>query len=133
MLLDSQLVLSDDQAITGDAVSTNRIDLGPGDVGSGNRLGLRVHVTQAFNTLTSLNLILRSDTDSAFGSPKTWLTRNVVLAGLVLGAVFDFGVLPEGCERYVELQYDVVGTDPTTGKLTAYIAPFGSQDLPLKA
>lgn len=133
MLLDSQLVLSDDQAITGTAASTHKADLGAGDVGSGNRLGVRAHVTEAFNLLTSLKFGIRSDTDSAFGSPKVWSERTILLAGLTLGVVLDLGVLPEGCERYVDVYYTVAGTNPSTGKLTTYIAPFGSQDQPTKA
>lgn len=129
MLIDSQHVLSDAQAITGDAASTNVIDLGAANAGEGNRLGVRVQVDTTFDNLTSLDIVLQTDADSALGSPKTWWERNVLAADLVAGKVFDIGVVPEGSERYLRLYYDVNGTNPAAGALTAVLVPFGGQHI----
>lgn len=135
MILDDTLVLSDAQAITADAASTNIIDLGAAgtpyghaaavrrDVGIGTEIPIILHVVEAFNTLTSLTVSLQVDDDVAFGSPTTIASTSVALASLVAGYRFTWpSELPEGTnERYLRLYYDVVGTNPTTGKLTAAI------------
>jgi hypothetical protein len=61
MIFDMQTLLSDAQAITATAASTNIIDLGPinagfaRDIGKGRHIPLRVQVVEAFNNLTSLD------------------------------------------------------------------------------
>ena len=137
MILDDTLVLSDSQAITADAASTNIIDLGAAgtayghsaavrrDVGIGNHIPLLVTVTEAFNNLTSMTISLQVDDDAAFGSPKTVATSAaILLADLdTAGYTFPFPAeLPEGTnERYVRLYYDITGSAPTTGKITAAV------------
>lgn len=135
MILDNTLVLSDSQAITADARSTNVIDLGATgtafghaaalarDVGKGTEIPIMLHVTEAFNTLTSLIVSVQVDDNAAFSSPKEVASRTYALAELTLGARLSFPAeLPEGVdERYLCLYYDVVGTNPTLGKLTAAI------------
>lgn len=125
MLLDSQHVMSDDQALTADAVSTNVIDLGAAKPAPGNSLRVKAHVTEAFNTLTSLNFIVQSSVDAAFTSPIVHQTINVVLANLTLGKVIDLGELPDGAKQYVRLSYDVVGSNPTLGKVTSFLTAMG--------
>lgn len=110
---------SDDQAITGDAASTNVLRVGPGDFGQGNDLYLDVYVTEAFNTLTSLNIALQTDDNSGFTSATTLYSAEVVLANLTLGAKIPLKAIPNGCEEYIRLNYTVTGTDPTTGKIFA--------------
>lgn len=122
MVLDKQTLFSSEQAITGDAASTNVYDTGASpDVGPGHIHRLFGIVTASFNTLTSLNIILETDSDEAFGSAATLWTVNRVLAGLTAGTDLKLPPIPRGCERYLRLRYDVVGTDPTTGKITAGI------------
>jgi hypothetical protein len=135
MIIDNTLVLSDGQAITADARSTNVIDLGATgtpighatgidrDVGKGCGIPIVVEVTEAFNTLTTLTVSLQSDDNAGFTTPKEIASRTYPLAQLTLGAKLSFpAVLPEGTdERYVSLFYDVTGTNPTTGKLFAAV------------
>lgn len=135
MIVDNTLVFSNHQAITGDAASTNIVDIGaagtayghsaavPRDIGKATEIPLLVEVTEAFNTLTSLVVSLQSDDDSGFGSPQTLASRTYLLAALTLGAQLPFPAeIPEGAnERYLRLYYDVVGTDPTTGKIFAAV------------
>lgn len=133
MLLDNQLVLSDNQAITGDAVSSNVIDLGAAGRAPGEDLTILTHVEADFDNLTSLDIEVQSSTDEAFTSPVTHQTINVLLADLTAGKQIDVGPLLNGTLQYVRLNYDVNGTNPTTGALTSAIVPFGQQTLPDQA
>jgi hypothetical protein len=137
MIVDHTLVLSDHQAITADAASTNIWDLlAQGtpvgwvsaygrDMGDGyHEIPMLVQVTEAFNTLTSLTISLQTDTTAAFSTPTTVATSGAVaLANLTLGAQIPiFGRVPNGVnEQFVRLYYDVTGTDPTLGKIFAAV------------
>ena len=134
MIMDATLQFSNAQAITADAASTNTIDLGATgtvygaaaaivrDIGKGKKVPMVVTVTEAFNNLTSMNISIQVDDNSAFSSAKTvYRSPEYTLAQLAVGAEFllpdDF---PGGTnERYVRLYYDITGTAPTTGKVTA--------------
>lgn len=136
MIFDAQALFSDGQAITATAASTNTIDLGaPGtpygsssalvrDIGKGCEIPISVSLTEAFNNLTSLTISVETDDNSGFSSAATVFTTTAIpLASLTLGYVLKQLVeIPEGTnERYVRLKYTVVGTAPTTGKVTAGI------------
>jgi len=134
MIFDKTLLFSDAQAITATAASTNIIDLGATgtvygaaaaltrDVGKGNRLPINIQVVEAFNNLTSLTVSVQVDSVENFGSPKTIASQTIALADLVAGKVSSLNfVLPGADERYLRVHYDVTGTAPTTGKVTAGI------------
>jgi len=134
MIFDATLLFSDAQAITADAASTNYIDLGATgtpvggtalarDIGPGNPIPISVTVGAAFNTLTSLDIYLEVDDNTSFSSAKEVATVNYPLARLTAGAILDFpNYVPQGTnERYFRLRYDVIGTNPTTGNITAGI------------
>ncbi|MEL7111319.1 MAG: Bbp16 family capsid cement protein [Pseudomonadota bacterium] len=132
MIFSQELLLSDNQAITVDALSTNVIDLGAQGVPYGDAAALAmdkglvnpipflVQVTQDFNNLTNLNVAVVTDSDSALGSPTTLFDQTILLADLVAGKKLNFDILPNGLtERYLGLSYDVTGTAPTTGTIMA--------------
>ena len=133
MIFDKENLLSDSQAVTATAASTNILDLGATgkvvggsvnltrDIGKGLPLPIRVQITEAFNNLTSITFDLQFDDNSAFSSPKTVQSATVALAALTAGArVAAFDYLPVGAdERYCRLNYTVTGAAPTTGKITA--------------
>lgn len=126
MIFDQQNLLSDAQAITATARSTNVIDLGPiasgivRDIGKGKQIPLRIQVVEPFNNLTSLAIALQVDGDVAFGSPKTVWSSTVLLADLLAGKVIVPEFVTRGTdERYLSLLYTVTGTAPSTGKITA--------------
>lgn len=137
MIIDNTLVLSDHQAITADAGSTNVWDtLAVGrpygwvtdrvpDRGEGfANIPMLVEVTEAFNNLTSIVVSLQVDDNSSFSSAKTVaVSETVLLAALVAGYQFKlFGRVPRGTdERYIRLYYDITGTAPSTGKIFAAI------------
>lgn len=132
MIFDDTLTFSDEQAITADAASTNYIDLGATgtpfggsalvrDIGPGCPIPIAICVTAAFNTLTSLTFQLQVDDNTSFSSATTVAQVTVPLAGLTAGAIIEgLDYVPSGAdERYMRLYYDVTGTNPTTGKVTA--------------
>lgn len=121
MILDTQALFSDAQAITASAASTNVVDLGAAkDLGAGCAIPILIQVVEDFNTLTSLAIALQVDDNAAFSSATTVQTTSVVLADLVAGKRIPPMWVPEGVdEQYVRLNYTVTGTNPTTGKITA--------------
>ena len=135
MILDNQTLLSNAQAITADAGSTNQIDLSPRasgivrDIGPGKPIPLLVQVVEAFNNLTSIVVSIQTDEDSAFGSPTTVASTGAIpLASLVAGYQFNLDYIPRDTqERYMRLYYDITGTAPTTGKITAGVVHGGHQ------
>jgi len=137
MILSAELLLSDDQAITATAASTNHIDLGlPGtpyraqgplgnDPGPGQPVPFECIVTEAFDNLTTLTVDLEMDDNDAFSSATTVVTVDVPLASLqVVGHnIFAHLNLPTGItEQFVRLNYTVTGTNPTVGQITAGIS-----------
>lgn len=121
MITDAFLTFGTAQAITADAASTDYIDATSTGLGDGETLRFVVHCTAAFNTLTSLNIKLQSDDNSSFSSPSDDVVVNVLLAGLTINTKVVDVAVPRGLQRYIRAYYDVVGTDPTTGALTARI------------
>lgn len=132
MILSKQLLFSDDQAITATAISTNVVDLGVAgtpyggkaalhqDIGKGTKIPILIQVTADFNTLTSLTIAI--ETGAAATLATVVISKSVVLADLVQGYQFVVEVLPnEIDERYLGVRYTVVGTNPTTGTITAGI------------
>lgn len=135
MLVDNAGVLSEGQAITVAAPSTNALDFGEngtpigwagavfGDLGLSG-IKLLAQVTEQFNNLTSLKCAVQMDNDPAFGSPTTIASSEPVpLAELKAGYRFRLpDSIPEGAtERYYRLYYTPAGTAPTTGKVFAAI------------
>lgn len=129
MIFDRQSLLSDAQAVTANAASTNVIDLGPiatgykRRVGLGHKVPLAIQVVEAFNTLTSLEIIVQGSDTEAFSAPVNLATTGAIpVASLKAGYRASIDVIPRNQEqRYLRLSYVVVGTAPTTGKVTAGI------------
>lgn len=124
MILDKQTLFSDQQAIVATAISENVIDLGVAkDLGKGVPIPVLIQVTEDFNTLTSLTVDLEVDDNAGMASAKVVQSVSVLLADLVAGKRIPPMYLPEGMdEQYTALRYTVVGTNPTTGKITAGIS-----------
>ena len=136
MLVDNAGVLSEGQAITASAASTNALDFGEngtpigwagavfGDLGLSG-VKLMIQVTETFNNLGSLKCAIQMDNDPAFGSPTTIASSEAVpLADLKAGYRFRIpDSIAEGAtERYYRLYFTVAGgTAPTTGKVFAAI------------
>jgi len=132
MIFDRTLLFSNAQAITADAASTDIVDLGATgtvygaaaalsrDLGRGESVPLLIQVVESFNTLTSLRVVVQCDDNSGFSSAKDVLEVTLPLASLVAGRTFPIIAVPPGVnERYMRIYYDVIGTNPTLGKVTA--------------
>jgi hypothetical protein len=137
MILDRTGLLSENQAITATAVSTNIIDLGAvgivpkagaagkRDVGKGTVIPFALRVTQTFNNLTSLIVTLEVSVDAAFTSPvEVFRSPTYPLADLVTGARHLLpDSIPIGANlRYLRAKYTVAGTAPTLGQIYACVA-----------
>jgi len=135
MILSAQLLMSDDQAITATALSTNIIDLGVAgtpfdaqgplnqDVGKGCPIPLLIQVTEDFDALTSLTITVEVSADEAFSAPVVLATEVKTLAELTAGLQTYCQVIPNGADqRYIGVRYTVDGAAPTVGTVTAGIS-----------
>lgn len=127
-------------AITVTRDSTNVINWQVGrDMGAGAMLGLFVAVTQAFATLTSLDIEYQVSADNA--TYYTLLKQATIpVAQLIIGApIFRYGVplnqvfnAAAGILRapsfYSKLVYTVNGSAATTGAVVAGIRPINDRD-----
>lgn len=132
MIFDRTLLLSNAQAITASAPSTDILDLGATgtvyraasalirDVGKGQDVAFDIQVVEDFNSLTSLTVTLQTDDNTGFTSPRDVQSATLLLADLKAGKTSTIVRLPPGVnERYVRVFYTVTGTAPTTGRVTA--------------
>lgn len=127
MMLDNTLMFSDKQAVTADAASTKVVQTF-GDIGKGNPpIPLLVQVVEDFNNLTDLTVCFQTATDKNFTTPITLVKSTLALADLKAGARFHINYIPDGVKDYMRLYYDVNGTAPTTGKITAGVVDALSQ------
>lgn len=138
MFKDRLLEVSTNQAVTATAVSASSIDRGaaaasgPGttDAFTGEPMDLWVQIKptadggESFNTLTSLNIEAISATDAALtGSVVAHGGRVIALTNLAVGNKIRVATLVGPSKQYIGARYTVVGTNPTTGKITAWFAP----------
>ena len=133
MIFSSQLLFSDDQALTAaNTDSTNVIDLGVAgtpfgavaplnqDIGKGTSIPILVQITESFDNMTSLEI--RISIGATAGVGTTVISETISLANAVIGTTMVIHVLPNGItERYLGIEYAIVGTSPTVGKVTAGI------------
>lgn len=120
MLFDAKLLMSNAQAITASAASTDIIDRGDTkDVGRAGDIPLVIQVVETFNTLTSLTIDLQTDDSQSFGSARSLYQVVVPLADLKIGYQTPVITLPQKTKRYLRVNYTVTGTAPTAGKITA--------------
>lgn len=129
MIFDNQSLLSDAQAITVTAASTNVLDLGPiatgitRDIGKGKPIPLLIQVVEQFTAVgaATLTVALQVDDNSGFASAKTvWTSAAIALADLAPGDVIIPEYVQRGTdERYLRLNYTVATGPMTAGKITA--------------
>lgn len=119
MILDNDLVVSDAQAVTADAGTTNLIDLGitGRKIGAGEPMALVLFVDVAADGTTTdetYSINIQTDDDVAFGSATTLQTNVKTYAQLIVNSKFAFVIDPNWTfERYVRGYFDVGGTTPT--------------------
>jgi len=124
-ILDSQLLFSDAQAITADAVGTNVIDLGAvRDIGKGQELWFYafVQTTATSGGSATLTTALVTDDSASFGSATTLLTSAAIaVASLTAGTVLVKARIPSTTERYLRVNWIVATAALTAGNFSAFI------------
>jgi hypothetical protein len=130
MYLDKSTLLSDSQAVTATAASTNHMDLqalaktGYLGIQLNHKVGVGkipflIQVVEDFATLTSLKIAIESDDNDSFSSPKELIAETVAVADLKAGYVSNIRQLPVIKERYFRVKYTVNGSNATAGKIVA--------------
>lgn len=122
MILDEQGLFSNNQAVTGTAVSENVLDLGSREVSFGTPVPIFIQVTETFNNLTSLSIKVQTSADENFGTAADLIEQTILAADLTKGAQSTIKFLPKGNLGYMRLVYTVTGTNPSKGKILAGIA-----------
>jgi len=125
MITDSLLRVSEDQAVTSTAVSTNTVDLGVArDMGEGTTLYMNFALTEAFANGTSITFEVITSASANLGTPTViGSSAAIVTSALTLGKNIVVTLNPEIAgkgQRYLGARYTVAGT-MNAGKVTADI------------
>ena len=125
MITDKLLRVSEDQAVTSTAVSTNTVDLSVArDVGEGTALYMNFALTEAFANGTSITFQVITSANANLSSPDVIGSSDaIVTASLTLGKNIVVRINPDIAgkgKRYLGAKYVVAGT-MNAGKVTADI------------
>ena len=121
MFLDALTLVSDAQALTATAVSTNTIDLGSSsparDIGAGESIGFGISVDVAGDRTTADETYTVEVIQSAaanLSSPTVLASQLLPATGIAVGAL-SFIAVPMGVvtQRYLGLRYTLAGTTPS--------------------
>tara|TARA_R110000787_G_scaffold19874_10_gene59164 strand:+ start:4794 stop:5183 length:390 start_codon:yes stop_codon:yes gene_type:complete len=122
---DNDHVLSDEQAVTATAVSTNVVDLGADGNSDGRQMRLIVDCTEAATAAGAATVTFSFETDdnTAFSSATTLASTAAIGKAALTAAsrVWEL-TLPKTVERYVRVNYTVATGPLTAGKFKAYLA-----------
>lgn len=124
MRLDSQLLFSDNQAVTATAVSENVVQMastqnGMTEVAFGDKIPLLIQVTEDFVGCTSIAASVETSATEDFASAVSLVsTPAIPVAELKAGYKFAIDSIPKGNKGFMRTKYTVVGT-ATAGKILA--------------
>lgn len=127
MFLDKSHEMSDSQAVTASAASTNVIDLGPVHLsqsyGGDAELLLRVKEAVTAAGAATVNFKLETASDEAFSSPVVLAESGAIgKAALTLNSEHLKIKVPSGADRYLRVYYEVATGPLTAGKFYAALA-----------
>jgi hypothetical protein len=138
MILNKNLILAENQAVTATAISQNVIQWQEtgiiyGDaaqivrnLGSGTPIPLLMQVTETFATLTSLTITVETADNAALSSGAVVLASSgaIAAASLIAGyrPTFTRWVPDATMKDFFGLRFTVGGSDATAGKITAAVA-----------
>lgn len=120
MLLDKNAILSEDQAVTSTAASTNTIDNKAAGNAVPGGLFVVVRATEAFAGSTKVVIDIQTAAASNFSSASTLISHTYLAADLAAPKTLFVAAMPAGMKRYVRAYYTVTGTG-TAGKLTCFL------------
>ena len=132
---DRLLRLSNEQAITATAVSTDKIDLRGAapqnrDIGGAKQLYMNVHVAENFATATSLTIQIVSSANADLSSHHILAATDAIpIANLVTSRKdpISLAIPPHALiadakgRRYLGARYLIGGSNATAGKVTTFI------------
>lgn len=121
MLLDQNGVLSEKQAVTTTAASTNIVDLKAAGNFVPGALFVVCRVDVDFATLTSLKVALETDSNSNFSSAVELASASFLAAALTANKTLLAVAVPAGVKRYLRAKYTVTGSAATAGKVTCFL------------
>ena len=125
MMLDKQTTLSEEQAVTATANSTDVYDQGTtgGDLGAGQPLMFEALVTEAFAGATSVEVQLVGADNGALATNPVVIESSgaIAVADLVAGYRFAGTVNLHEPKRYIGFKYVVADGPATGGKVTSFI------------
>jgi len=131
MNTDKQVALSEAQALTATAISTNVIDLsvtGRG-FGAGEPLCIAIHVNVAADfgaADETYSFGIETDDDVAFGSATVLATRAILASALTAGSKHVLPFSPTWTfERYLALRSTLGGTTPLL-TMSAWVMPLAA-------
>lgn len=125
MIRDAILILSENQAITATADSTNEIDFGAAslDIGQGNPIYLELWLDTPFDTTAdTLTVYLEDSPDGITYTHRMTILEATATSSLLaanVGLLRKFA-LPNDLARYIELDYQV-SAGLTSGKVNAFL------------
>ncbi len=120
MLLDQNGVLSEKQAVTTTAASTNVVDL----TAAGNFVPGAIfafcRVDVDFAGLTSMKVALETAANSNFSDAVELASADFLAAALTANKSLLAVAIPAGVKRYLRAKYTVTGT-ATAGKVSCFL------------
>ena len=127
MIIDSQNLLSDAQALTASAASTNIVDLGSDrNIGIGKSMAVVITVDVAADGTTTdetYTFAVQADDNAAFSSAANVVSRTIGYASLTAGSQHVLPIPPDtSMERYLRLYATLGGTTPSV-TITADLKP----------
>lgn len=123
MIIDSQHLFSDAQALTATAASTNLIDLGAERrIGIGEPLAVVISCDVALGgTSPTFVATLQSDDNASFSSAASVVASSSI-STFAAGAKLVIPIPQGNTERYIRLNYTLGGTSPTI-TVTSFLQP----------
>ncbi|MBR4354989.1 MAG: hypothetical protein IKP96_00205 [Elusimicrobiaceae bacterium] len=120
MLLDQNGILSEKQAITTTAASTNVIDLtAAGNFAPGAMFAV-CRVDENFAGLTGMKVALETAANSNFSDAVELASADFLTAALTTDKSLLAVAIPVGVKRYLRAKYTVTGT-ATAGKVSCFL------------
>ncbi len=132
MYIDNHLLLSNAQAVTADATSTNVIDIGEGkNLFDGEPLAVVVCVDVAADTADTdetYEFEIHTDDNASMSSSTELVAKAIAGSALTAGSKHIIPI-PVGAavERYLAVKYDVGGTSPSV-TVTTFLTALSAVD-----